>query len=349
MIAVLGESAARLQSAFTQVNQLIPLGIIIGVMYEIRRSGGTRSMNPFVLVATLYYFVFFGLLGFSKQGMLIPFYCWLVPVCAMRFRLSNLQIVACLAGSFIIFYYLVPYSQYGRSFPEGNGSFSARFDVALGLLEEPNKTREAYEINAAGGGGLSQYYNRPEGFWDRLQFVSVDDKLVNITDEGKVFGLSPIAAQFMNSIPHVFWPDKPSLNFGNAYAHEIGGIDEQDTTTGISFSPTSEAYHMAKWVGVLVVAPLLWFLLFTILDSLFGDIRTTPWGLLALAMISHLAPEGSLTGTIGLMTFGVVTLSFCAYFATYGAPIIAVAVLGPDRRISRSIPLRTASTVRVPR
>jgi hypothetical protein len=44
-LALLGERGARLQSAFAQLNQLIPLGIIIGVMYEIRRTGGTRSTN----------------------------------------------------------------------------------------------------------------------------------------------------------------------------------------------------------------------------------------------------------------------------------------------------------------
>ena len=45
LISMLGQRAAWLRTAFTQLNQLIALAIIIGVMYEIRRSGGTRSLT----------------------------------------------------------------------------------------------------------------------------------------------------------------------------------------------------------------------------------------------------------------------------------------------------------------
>jgi hypothetical protein len=142
----------------------------------------------------------------------------------------------------------------------------------------------------------------------------------------------PIEANILNSIPHFFWPNKPNYNFGNLYAHEIGGMPEEDTSTGISFSPTSEAYHMEKWVGIFIVAPLVWFVLFTLFDSLFGDLRATPWGLLVLAQVSHTAPEGALSGLIGLMTFGTEAFVFSAIFATWVAPSIAISVLGPDRR-----------------
>ena len=136
----------------------------------------------------------------------------------------------------------------------------------------------------------------------------------------------------MNTIPHFLWPSKPTLNFGNTYAHELGQLSDDDTLTGISFSPTSEAYHLDRWVGVLIVAPLLWCLMFVVFDSLFGDLRSSPWGLLALALISHAAPELGITGVIYLVTFSVEVLLFCAIFATWIAPFFAILVLGPDRR-----------------
>jgi hypothetical protein len=92
---------------------------------------------------------------------------------------------------------------------------------------------------------------------------------------------------------------------------------------------------MDKWRGVLVVAPLIWFVLFFVLDSLLGDLRTTPWGLLALALISHIAPEGALTGAIYLVTVGVEILIFCAFFAAWVAPLFGDAVLGPQRSPSQ--------------
>ena len=155
------------------------------------------------------------------------------------------------------------------------------------MLENPSEARDSLaEENAAG------YFNTKQGFWDRLQFISVDDGLNNLTDQGRQFGLLPITASIANAVPHIFWPNKPVYNFGNLYAHEIGGLPDEDTSTGISFSPTAEAYHMMGWKGIFVVAPLVWLAMFIVFDSLFGDLRATPWGLLVIAQISHTAPEG---------------------------------------------------------
>jgi hypothetical protein len=342
LIAILGDSAARLQTAFGQLNQLIPLGIIIGVMYEVRRSGGTRCTNLFVTLGAAYFF-FLGMTGFSKQGMIEPFYSWLLPVCALRYRLSAVQLLSCLLAVFVMFHYLTPFSQYGRGLVPEQSTLSQRVAIAIPLLEHPEETRRIYEEQENANleeRGLAAYYNTPQGFWERLQMISPDDKLISVTDQGKVFGLLPLKAVLLNAVPHIFWPNKPNINIGNSYAHEITGEEqgEGDITTGIAFSPTGEAYHMAKWVGVLVIAPLLWCLLFIVYDALLGDLRVTPWGLLALVVISHVAPEGGINVIITLLTFGVEILVFCAFFSAWFAPVIATVVLGADRK-SRPFPV----------
>ena len=281
-----------------------------------------------------------GLLSFSKQGLLLPLLCWALPVCALRYRLTGVQVLACLLGVFLIFHYLFPYAQYGRSFREDNATYSRDVAIAMPLIEHPMDTRKKYEETTTED--PPGYYNTTQGFWDRLQMISVDDGLINATDQGKVFGLWPVKATFLNAIPHILWPDKPDLRFGNRYTHEFNPkMPEEDTTTGISYSATAEGYHWAKWVGILVVAPLLWFLLFIVYDKLLGDLRASPWGLLVIAQISHTAPEGMLSGVIYLVTFGVEIFVFCALFATYIAPLFAIAVLGPDRRQTAHLnPLR---------
>ncbi len=70
-IGLLGQSGEWLSTAFGQLNQLIPLGIIIGVMYEIRRSGGRRCIkhSPSLLPRSRVLLHQYGiLLDFSKQG-----------------------------------------------------------------------------------------------------------------------------------------------------------------------------------------------------------------------------------------------------------------------------------------
>jgi hypothetical protein len=191
-LGLLGETGVRLESAFLQLNQLIPLGMIIGTAYEIRRSGGTRSVNMPVIVGGLYFFLFYGILNFSKQGTFSPLFCWLVPVCALRYRLSNIQIASGLVAIFIMFHYLAPYSQYGRSLIDPSMTTSQKMDVSVALLEHPEKTRQAYFANAIQIKGLDSYYDQDQGFWDRLQFISADDALNNNTDQGGVFGLRPL-------------------------------------------------------------------------------------------------------------------------------------------------------------
>jgi hypothetical protein len=344
VIAFLGQSAGQIQTAFGQLNQLIPVGILIGLMYEIRRSGGTRCTNPYIVAGTVYLF-FLGATGFSKQGMITPLYLWLLPVATLRYRVSVVQVLGGLLAVFIVFYWLVPFSQYGRGQVPENSTLSQRIDIAIPLLEHPNQTRRAFllsEDQAAYNGirGLGSYYNTPQGFWDRLQFVAGDDALNNITDQGHVFGLLPVKLGFINIVPHFLWPNKPSANFGNMYYHEINGEaqGEGDITTGISFSPTSESYHIAGWAGIFVLAPVLWIMLFTTYDSIVGDLRASPWGLLVVALLSHSAPEGGITYTIYLCSFGVEALVFCAFFAAWFAPALATIILGPDRKI-RSRPL----------
>ena len=332
IFSLFGEEGVRLQKAFAQLDQLVALGILIGVGYEIRSSHGTRSINLPILFAMCFYFSQ-GLLGYSKEGMLTPLVCWFLPVCVLRYRLSLLQVGVCILGLFVIFHYLVPYSQYGRNFATQNQTFEQRVSLSLKLLDHPNDTRKKYLRTTTPE--QATYFNKPQGFWDRLQFVSVDDGLINATDQGKIFGLWPIKASFLNAIPHVIWPNKPVFGLGNIYTHEfVLNMPAEDTSTGIAYSALSEAYHWAKWTGVLIVAPLIWFLFFVVFDWLFGDLRAAPWGLLVIVALSHTAPEGMLSGLIHFFTFGAEIFVFCALFATWVAPIFAIAVLGPDRRLT---------------
>jgi hypothetical protein len=332
-LSLLGAAGQRLVTAFAQLNSLLPVAIILGVIYEIRRSGGTRSVNVPVLLAGSLFFVQ-GVLGFSKQGMFTPVVAWAIPVAAMQYRLSRAQIVGALVVLYLSFNFLVPYAQYGRGQVNGETSFRDRISVAFDYFTHPTETRALYQALTAEEAEEESvhYYDKPQGFFDRLQFISTDDALVDITDKGKVFGLIPLQMAFFNVVPHVFWPDKPGINFGNVYAHEIGGMPEEDTTTGISFSPTAEAFHLDRWTGVLVWAPAIWLLLFVVYDSLCGDTRNSAWGLLVVTLISHFAPEGALSGAIYFITFGSVAVIFCAFFAAYVAPIFSIVVLGPDRR-----------------
>ncbi len=328
-------------SALAQVDRFLPMAIILGVIYQIRKSGGTTSINLPILISFGVIFLN-GAVNFSKEGLLTPFFCWIVAACSLRYRLSLYQVVGGIRAGLFIFQFLVPYSQYGRAFK--TTSLSDNFNTSISLLSDLEFVRQQNEILQAESHeeiGVA-YYNTPQGFFDRLQMIAMDDALNNITEQGSVFGMSPIWASFANLVPHFFWPDKPRLYYGTMYAQEIGGlIPEDDTTTGISFTPAAEAFHLERWVGVLVVAPIIWIMLFTLFDSLCGDTTKSPWGLLVIPIFAHSAPEAGLYGAIYLLGNGAVGIVFAALASSYVMPIIGTLLAGPE-----NIAIRRAARVR---
>ena len=286
--------------------------------------------------------------------MFTPFACWLLAAGAQSYRINRAQVVG--GGLALLFMttYLVPYSQYGRT--QTSGTIGGNISVSLGLLSNLGTVRQIYKQQEAASvsEGDRGYFNTPQGLADRLQMIFVDDALINATEQGAPLGIYPILTDFENLVPHVFWPDKPSFLWGNIYAHEAGlPLQEEDESTGVSFSPTAEAYHTLKWVGILVLAPVIWFMTFVLFDSLCGDVRRSPWALMMTVAFAHVAPEGMLGSLIYLLGFGTFGIVFTALTSAYVLPLIGAVAAGPasmpaapSGRI-RSLPKRV-STIAVP-
>jgi hypothetical protein len=351
-------------SALGQLNGFLPLAMMLAVIYEIRRSGGTRSVNLTVLLSGGVMLAQ-GLIGFSKQGIFTPLLCWALAAASQRYKVTLYQAICLvLAGAFMV-YYLVPYSQYGRNFrvfastAEESGTpvsagqaFLGNLDASVTLLSQLGYVRQQYELATTGRQGriddIPAYFDTPQGFFDRLQMVSIDDAIINVTEQRGPFGLWPIVYDFENFVPRVLWPGKPTIGIGNMYAHEIGMIAPDDLTTGISFSPIGEAFHIARWVGVLLIAPILWIMLFVLFDSLCGDIREYPWGLFILVVFGHVAPEGGFGSLIHMYWIGTIAVTFAALAAIYVMPLLGYIATGTKGARLRSVPTVQSIPRRLP-
>ncbi|MEI9981347.1 MAG: hypothetical protein WDN23_20575 [Edaphobacter sp.] len=339
-----GEGSGTVLSALNQINQFFPLAIVLGTIHTIRRSGGTRSINLPVLISILFSFGL-GLYGFSKQGIIAPLVCWLIAACSQRYEVTKTQIAAGFFVAFLVLHYLVPFAQYGRSYREETAG--ANLDVVISLLSNLDEVRAGYLATSNLDPELDvvfyNYYDKSQGILDRLQMIAMDDALITHKNETSSFvGILPLVQSFENFVPHFIWKDKPAVNYGNMYAHEIGLLADEDTSTGVSFSAVAESYILMGWPSVVLVAPVVWILLFTVFDSLCGDVRKFPLGLIVIVLFAHTAPEGALGGliyTIGYVTFGIV---FTAVTATYVMPIIGTLVVGPEGiAIRRGAPIRS--------
>ena len=341
VLTLIPHQSATGLSALDQLNVFLPLAMILAVIAQIRRSRGTSSVNLTVLISGGLILAE-GLVSFSKQGIFTAPLCWLIAAASQRYRLTFYQVIGFSVTMILMFYYLVPYSGYGKNIR--TGVFREDVDSSISMLFMLDQIREqsAQTVDTIVEDRVQAYYDTPQGFFDRLQMISPDDALNNVTEEKGRIGFMPLYLYFGNLIPHVLWPGKPVVAFGNVYAHEIGMIGAEDTSTGVSFSPTGEAFHLGRWVGIFVVAPLLWTLLFIVFDSLCGDVRRYPWGLLVIVLFSHAAPEGMLGGTIHLLGIGALGIVFAAFTSAYIMPIVGALVSVPERlRLRRTAPVRS--------
>jgi len=328
-------------SAMNQFQLFAPLGLLLSIYDEIKYSGGRCSLNAVTVIGSAYIYFFGGVLATSKESLFTPLACYVVVCGALRFRLRWLNVASLALFCYLTFQFMVPYAQVVRNYTRDLPTFQDRLDGARYWLNRLDDVRAEYNVTSADF-AVSRgphYYSQDAGIMERFNMVAMDDALINITDINGTFGYRPIVVAIDNLIPHILWRNKPEFNFNNLYGHELGLLSYEDTTTCISFGPSADAYHIGKWPGVLLLMPAVLVLLFTMVDSVTGDIRSTPWGLTYTVFFLHSAPESMLGGCIdeAILTTGVLIVT--VYLARYFLPLLASAFM-PER--NKSFLLRRA-------
>lgn len=352
----LPHGSGSLINILNQENVFLPVCILVGTIHTIRTSGGRRSVNLLTLAASAIIFVSGGLVAFSKQAMFTPIVCWGMAAASQRYRIRAWQVVLLIAFAVFSVEFLSPLSQVGRAIVPENDNYSQRLLFSVDLLTHPKVLWADYytpedPTSGPATGWAAGYYNEPQGLMDRLNILKADDRLNTYTLQGHTVGKMKTLYYFIDWIPHFILPNKEALmppgvaNSGNYYAHEVGMLAPDDFSTGISFSPSAEAFHMDTWEGIVVVGAFVWTLLFIVVDLICGDMRNSPIGLFALVAFAHVAPESLIGNLIYFIFFQDLGIVIAIVFCTYFAPIIGQLLSGPqDPRIARleDIPLSTA-------
>ncbi len=334
-----------LLSILIQINVFPTVAILLGTIAAIRSSGGRRSVNLVSGLAMAFVFLF-GALNYSKQGMLTPFVCWLVPCFYMRYRVNIFHGLVMAAFAVFAFTVVPVWANARVDQPPDGANLPQQIRLAIFEIRHYDDLKERTAELTSPEFGVHVYYNTPQGLFDRLNILGADDPLFDYSETHPYFGYSPIYADFYNWIPHVILADKPTLITGNTYAHEIGGLAPDDFTTGISFSPVAEAYHIDGWRGILVLLPLIWIMLFQTIDFVAGDLRYSPWGLFLVVYFAHAAAESLLGGLIYYSFNGNLGMAIAIFFCMRIAPVLGS--LLPSRSPANPAPSGTSNRVAHP-
>lgn len=332
--------SGSLISILNQENIFLPIAALLATVHAIQVSGGRRSVNLVSLIAMVTTFVSGGLLLYSKQGMFTPVVCWLAAACSQRFRLRLGHVIFLAVFCLFSAYELVPLSQVGRALAPDTATLGDRALLTTDLLTHPTRLRTEYREKSDPGESALRiaYFDTPQGGVDRMTMFPIDDALITYTLAGHYIGYGPVAFDFLNWVPHFLLPNKEQLAIpgtGNFYAHEMGALlNNEDTTTGISFSPTAEAFHLDGWIGIFMLMPFIWTLLFVTTDIVCGDLRQSPFGLMAIVAFAHVAPESLISGLTFFIWNGNLAITLATVFCAFFAPVLGTLLVG-----SKSTPL----------
>jgi hypothetical protein len=333
-------------SALNYINVFFPMGIIFGTIAAIRKSGGRRTVNV-VSAICIFQVFFFGFIGFSKQGMMTPIVCWLVAAMYCRLKIRTPHIIALTANALLAIFFITTWSGGRDAVPDEGLDLYGHVQLAVFELQHFNDLEQTgMEIASQNKDlGRSGYFNSEYGILDRLSIIEADDTLINFSDQGHYDGYFPIIAGFENWVPHFIEPNKPVVPSGNYYDHEMGVISDEDTTTGISFSPAAEAFHLDHWAGIFLLFPALMLLLFATVDLTVGNLRYTPWGLFLIVVFAHLAPEGGVGSPINFVFYGNIAMAVAIFFGARVAPVIGAVLYANKVAKGNADGLRLAATV----
>jgi hypothetical protein len=344
---VLPEQAAAAVRTVNQLNvPFLVAAILLGTIGTIRETQGQRTLGFINGLAMAIIFVQ-GLTQFSKQALLTPGACWLAALAYSRIKLRPPQYLGMAAFAVLTLYFANTWAGGRNDVPETGASFSQRVALATSDLTHFSdmRKRSAEAESYHRDNGQVTYFDPPQGIMDRLTMFTPDDQLIAYTAAGHLEGYGPVIGDVENWVPHVLAPNKPSTIVGNYYAHEVGGLAADDFSTGVSYSPVSEAFHLDGWTSLLLLLPVVWFVLFLSIDfTTSGDLRRGPWALILIIFFAHAAPESLLGGLIYYIFNGNIAMLFAMFFCTRIAPTVGVFLYG-RQRMEAAEPLRTSTVL----
>jgi chromate transport protein ChrA len=301
-----------------QLGDMLLIGILLGTAHIIRSSNGTRSARWWTIIPMVAA-VLLGIAGNSKQQIYAPLLLWIMCCAIYRYKFNRLQvgglITAGLFGVLVVF----PVVQYSRAYVR-EGNLTNRTELVWNFMRDHSISdiRESYtadeELKEEGGHqGYYFYYGQDEQVLDRVSLISVDDAVVTYTLQTGPGGYDAFTQEFISMVPRAFFPDKDrylTIPVVNVLGRETGILGPSDETTYIAFSLFGPTYYMGEWWAITAVTFICMALFFTVVDSFYGDARTSLYALIAIGGNLHGAAELILPVVFGSMLHLCVLGSF---------------------------------------
>lgn len=316
-----------------RISACAPLAIIAGTAHALIASDGKRIFGIYNALPFCAQFAI-GVLFTSKQAMLEPFFYVAMTATAFRFPWRQLHLIGGILIVFLTLFVLFPFGQVTRNYTRGANlreTYRKTIDFLGENVRRPHFLVEQYQEYTEGveEGDADRYFNKPNGFLERMALIKPADSLISATLKKGTSGWDTIGPGLADLVPRKLLP-RPYVNVSNELGNKADVLTDDDFNTCVSFGFAADAFSSFGWQGVAVISFGIGILLIVVTRMLVDGIERNIWALMLLGAYQIGIAEAPVGGVLqGILYQNAWTVSallairLLAYFAT---PCIEVCV-----------------------
>jgi hypothetical protein len=329
-----GGEATQGHAVGVALSSLLLFSLVLAVLSKIRETDGRHSLGVKALIPWIA-MTAFALIRTSRGTILLPGIIYLFTCHSSGYRFKRKHYIVGVSGLILFVAFISPFEMYTRANINGV-DLSSRAASAVSLI----RTRPSWHVmrqQSAGGsqsGSREEYYDRPGTFeLSRVSAIRADSNMISATSTGFHYGFTALKMDFLHSLPHFLYRDKPQEDSA-WYLGRVTGLNPDNVENGeLMITCVSDSYGAFGWLGVVFVGGLVFPFCFVLYESLF-DIKK-PWGVVALSGFVFNFWAVSMGSMLQLLTRTPLALVVLSYVV--GALLIMIPVKGAKRvRISRA-------------
>lgn len=294
-----------------------PLSVVAATQVRLKSTQGKSAMSWYVALI-LAAATFPGIIGASKEGMLVPLFCWLIVCAVNRYRFTRTQVTVLAGIMLFVWFFVYPFAQGRRDLVRAQKSIPEKLAVVVASIRDPSEFLDQSGVEP----DESSEYGAISGSLSiipRFSLLRSNGMLIDADDTVGFTDIDRILPAFLVIVPHFLWPDRPDPISSNELGHKAGfDIARNDTTTGITIGSPSQFFDMGGWVALPVYTILVFGPYFYALRCMFGESRDSVWGLLMIGAIANMA---------GVLALGLIIQTLLQFIMIFFILVAALKVI----------------------
>jgi hypothetical protein len=308
-----------------RISACAPLAIIAGTAYTLVASQGKRVLGLYNAVPFCVQFGF-GVLFTSKQGMMEPFFYLALTGMAFRFLWRRLHLIGGALVLFLALFVLFPFGQVTRNYTRGENilqTYLKTIDFFAENVKRPHFLLEQYQeyTDSVEEGDADRYFNKPNGFLERMALIKSADSLVAATVRKGTSGWDTLGPGLADLLPRKILP-RPYVNVPNELGDKADMLTEDDFATCVSFGFAADAFSCFGWSGVAIISFIIGLVLLVVTRVLVDGIERNIWALVLVGAFQVGIAEATAGGVLQAILYqnawivvALLAIRFLTYFS----------------------------------